>query len=200
MAPARYNTPHSLRQISANDLSLTQVTRSRGAFAGARVRWGGTIRSLANEPGRTLVEVQAYALDQTGRPRLDTAAEGWFLARARIPYDEVVYAEGRPLTASGTLQGTVMTGGQVIPIIEVDSLYFWDQSPDAGDRYRYALRPNRSAELYYYPYRDHRPWRYRPWYWPHISLGLGYCKGCGGWRAYPSLVWPGSGFYFRYGY
>ncbi|MEE4379099.1 MAG: hypothetical protein V2J55_16530, partial [Candidatus Competibacteraceae bacterium] len=78
--------------------------------------------------------------------------------------------------------------------------YFWDESPDAGDRYRYALRPNRSDEAYSYPDRFDRPWRYRPWYWPSFSLGLGYCKGCGGWRAAPSLYWPGTGVYFRYGY
>ncbi|MEE4378360.1 MAG: Slp family lipoprotein, partial [Candidatus Competibacteraceae bacterium] len=159
-SPAQHSIPSDIGPTSLKDLSLFQVIRERDRVIGASVRWGGTIISLANEPGWTLVEVQAYALDQTGRPSLDTATEGRFLARARIPFDEVVYAPGRPLTLAGTLQGTVMAGSQVIPIIEANSLYFWDESPDAGDRYRYALRPNRSDEAYSYPDRFDRPWRY----------------------------------------
>ncbi|MEZ5583312.1 MAG: Slp family lipoprotein [Candidatus Competibacteraceae bacterium] len=91
---AQHSIPHSIGQTSVNDLSSTPVTVEAVTLYGERVSgWHVTV-SLANEPGWTLVEVQAYALDQTGRPRFDTATEGRFLARAWIPFDEVVYAEG----------------------------------------------------------------------------------------------------------
>jgi len=111
-----------------------------------------------------------------------------------------VYAEGRPLTLAGTLQGTVMARDRIIPFVEADTLYLWDESPDTGDHYPYALRPRGPTETYSPPYPVYQPWQYHPWYWPDFSLGLGYCRGCGGWLVYPALVWPGIGFYFRYGH
>jgi starvation-inducible outer membrane lipoprotein len=198
--------PPGIRKPPPEDLQLVQVS-SLDTHRGTRVRWGGTIVSLANQSGWTRVEVQAYKLGPNGQPDLHSPSANRFLVRANIPYDPQVYEKDRQITVAGTLEGNteIKNAGRrsVLPLVRADELYLWGQStrPGDDDLDAFYARCHYPHACYYRccPYRlrrsEYYPWL--PWYFPRYSLGLGYSKGYG-WDTYHYLYWPGIGFHFGY--
>jgi outer membrane lipoprotein len=105
---------------------------------GNRVIWGGTIVAAHNETQYTELEVLAYPLDGSQRPRLGQRPEGRFRARWNGYLETADYAPGRQLTVKGSLlapvAGTVGEAGYVFPVVAAEQLELWSQAPASGGR------------------------------------------------------------------
>jgi outer membrane lipoprotein len=113
------------------DRSLTprNVATSPQLATGKRVQWGGVILSTTNLKDSTQVEVLAYPLDADARPQSDSNPLGRFILERAGYLEPATYAEGRRITAVGTVTGT--RAGQVgdsdynYPVITARQLYLW---------------------------------------------------------------------------
>ncbi len=173
-------TPPAISTAPPGNLQLAAV--GRGAMArGARVRWGGTIVALRNEPGWTRLEVLEHGLDAGGQPRADSPSAGRFMVRAAIPYEPRIYAEGRLITVAGVLAGTAESSGppsSSLPLVEASNIYLWGPSV-AQDDQPLPRRPRRAStccslsELL------------QPLLQSVISIGVGYGSGWN--HGYPAI-------------
>lgn len=96
---------------------------------GKQVQWGGIILGTTNLEDRTQVEVLAYPLDANARPQSDGTPQGRFLLEQAGILDSATYAEGRQLTAVGTVTGTRAgkAGDEDVsyPVISARQLHLW---------------------------------------------------------------------------
>jgi outer membrane lipoprotein len=137
---------------------------------GGRVRWGGTIASVDVGKTDTCFEIVSHPLDKEARPVASDETGGRFIACAPGFYDPSVYAEGREVTVTGTLESPVTRKigerDYLFPRVKASVVYLWPRRPP----YRSYSYP------YYYPYYGYRPF-YDPfmdpfWYpywgpWPY---------------------------------
>ena len=115
------------RSVAANPLAAT----------GKKVRWGGTILSIARVQDRTRLEVMAFPLDSSARPILDYNPTGRFMLERAGHLDPSAFREGRQITAVGIITGT--RTGQVgetdydYPLLDGGQLHLWSGT---GSGYR----------------------------------------------------------------
>jgi outer membrane lipoprotein len=116
---------------SGVDRSLTprDVATTPQRATGKRVQWGGMILSTTNREDSTQVEVLAYPLDTDARPQSDANPLGRFLLERAGYLEPATYAEGRRITAVGTVTGTrtakVGDSDYAYPVINARQLYLW---------------------------------------------------------------------------
>lgn len=143
--------PPAIREPIAGVPSVSAVRGDAGAYLGRRVRWGGTIAALENRKNATWIEVVSRPLHKDGRPEDSDVTEGRFIAQIKGFLDPAVYAQGRDLTVTGTLSGSVRKDiGQypyLFPTVAVSHYYLWEPAP--------AYQPS---------YWGPPPWWYNPWY------------------------------------
>jgi outer membrane lipoprotein len=106
-----------------------QVAQAPERYARGNVIWGGTVVSVKNLAGDTEIEVLAYPLDASQRPRLKGAAAGRFIAVLSGYVEPLNYPPGSPITVSGTLNGSragkVGQAGYVFPLVQVTQSHRW---------------------------------------------------------------------------
>lgn len=147
-----------------------EVRSEPDRFAGDRVRWGGTIVAVSNEASSTEIEIVARPLDARGRPEPVDRSQGRFLARFDGFLDPAVYAEGRELTVTGTIQGaTERTIGDypyTYPVVDVTGQYLWARRQPVSERPPYPYDP------FWYD-----PWYPRSMFYPYCPYGVSprYC-------------------------
>jgi outer membrane lipoprotein len=99
---------------------------------GKKVRWGGTILSIASVQDRTRLEVMAFPLDASARPILDYNPTGRFMLERPGHLDTSAFREGKQVTAVGIIRGTRTgpVGGTdyAYPLLETDQLYLWSST------------------------------------------------------------------------
>jgi outer membrane lipoprotein len=101
-APAPiYKTGPSLVNASPE-----QVAASPENFQGMQVVWGGSVIGVRNLADHSEVEILAYPLDSSQRPRLKEAASGRFIAIVPGFVEPMDYPQGAPVTLRGTLDGS----------------------------------------------------------------------------------------------
>ncbi len=111
------------------DLGPQDVAERLATFKGRRFVWGGRIVAAENLADRTRLQILAYPLDRSQRPRTDRPALGRFLAERRGYLETADYAPGRLVTVQGWLRDSV--AGRVgeapyrFPLLEVEQLYLW---------------------------------------------------------------------------
>jgi len=116
---------------SGVDHSLTprDVATSPQPATGKHVQWGGIILSTTNLKDSTQVEVLAYPLDADARPQSDGNPLGRFILERAGYLEPATYAEGRQITAVGTVTGTrtgrVSDSDYNYPVITTRQLYLW---------------------------------------------------------------------------
>lgn len=95
-----------------------------------RVRWGGSIASVTNNPdGSTLLEIVSRPLYRGGRPMHDDRSDGRFLALVDDFLDPEIVTVGRDMTVLGRLSGKI--AGKVgetdytFPVLAIDDYQFW---------------------------------------------------------------------------
>ncbi len=96
---------------------------------GKQVLWGGTILGITNLAHSTRIDMLAYPLDSRGKPQLDAAPLGRFLLEQGGFLEPVIYADGKRLTATGTVLRTETTrvgeSEQTRPVVSARELYLW---------------------------------------------------------------------------
>ena len=110
------------------------VSANPGYAAGKRVLWGGVILSITNLSDRTSIEVLAYPLDSKQRPRRDQEALGRFMIERPGYLEPASYAQGRLVTAVGTVSrtetATIGAADYRYPVLSPQQLYLWPR--DSG--------------------------------------------------------------------
>lgn len=82
-----------------------QVATSPGNFRNMQVVWGGQVISVHNFADHSEIEILAYPLDASQRPRLKEAATGRFIAIVPGFVEPINYPAGSLITLRGTLDG-----------------------------------------------------------------------------------------------
>lgn len=106
-----------------------QVAQTPERYARVNVIWGGTVVSVKNLTNDTEIEVLAFPLDSSQRPRLKGNAAGRFIAVLPGYVESLNYPQGSPITVSGTLNGsragTVGQAPYVFPLVKVTQSHRW---------------------------------------------------------------------------
>lgn len=109
-----------------------QVATSPGNFRNMEVVWGGQVISVHNFADHSEIEILAYPLDSSQRPRLKEPAIGRFIAIAPGFVEPMNYPAGSLVTLRGTLDGA--RGGEVgqadytFALIHSNAMHRW--TPD----------------------------------------------------------------------
>lgn len=106
-----------------------QVSQSPERYANAQVIWGGRIVGVRNLPSSSEIQVLAYPLDSSQRPKLKDNGSGRFIAVVQGYAEPMNYPAGAPITISGRLSGsragTVGEADYVFPLVSVDQAHVW---------------------------------------------------------------------------
>jgi outer membrane lipoprotein len=100
--------------------------------AGQRVRWGGEIINVEPRADATCFEVLSRELYSDARPsNHHDHSDGRFVACSKGFFDPEVYAKGRDLTVTGSLNGTeqhkVGEYNYTFPQVSADQVYLWPE-------------------------------------------------------------------------
>jgi len=87
-------------------LTPRKVADGADVFEGDSVLWGGTLVSVENREGSTLLQVLSYPLGSGQRPDTDQAAGDRFLVEYPGFLDPADYAPGRAVTVKGRVTGS----------------------------------------------------------------------------------------------
>ncbi|MEI7037815.1 Slp family lipoprotein [Fulvimonas yonginensis] len=113
----------------AVDAPPFQVAQSPEQFAHRQVIWGGRIVGVTNLADHSEVEILAYPLDRSQRPKANDSGSGRFIAVMPGYVEPLDYPAGGLMTVSGTLSGSragkVGEAGYVFPLVQVDQSHVW---------------------------------------------------------------------------
>ena len=147
------------------ELSAAQT----GTASTTPIRWGGEIIQTEPREQQTCFFVLAEPLDSQARPQRRADSLGRFVACRQGFYDPEVFAKGREITVTGTLDGTVQHKiGQfdyTYPNVVANNVYLWPKRP------LYIQTPNYGMWGPWGPWGDPfwggwGPWGYGPGYYP----------------------------------
>ncbi|MHB1951316.1 MAG: Slp family lipoprotein [Acidiferrobacteraceae bacterium] len=129
--------PRVLRNRSVDAaLQPAMVMRRPAKWIGHEVRWGGTIIRTENRRRSTRVELLAYPLDATGRPKLRAMPYGRFYVEVPGYLEPVIYRRGRALTVVGRVKGVVRghigRAPYVFPDVAGQALHLWPRRRRSG--------------------------------------------------------------------
>ena len=128
-APAPIYKPSSATVATAPNI----VAQSPDRYANADVIWGGTVVQVSNFTDRSEVEIVAYPLDSSQRPKLDNNG-GWGRFVAVMPgfVEPFNYPTGALITLAGRITGTrpgnVGQAAYVFPTVSVAQSHVWTAS------------------------------------------------------------------------
>lgn len=95
--------------------------------------WGGTILDIRNLEKVTQIEMLAYPLNSSERPRLDRPPLGRFIIRHEGFLEPTSYAQGQLLTVLGNIgekqTGSVGDSTYIYPVINSQKLHLWSGEP-----------------------------------------------------------------------
>jgi outer membrane lipoprotein len=111
--------------------NVTSLSAQQGSASGTQVRWGGEI--ISTEPGQqsTCFYVLGRPLDSQARPTRtgNNDSQGRFVACRAGFYDPEVFARGREITVTGTIQGTMTRKvgdyDYNYPRVDANVVYLW---------------------------------------------------------------------------
>lgn len=106
-----------------------QVAESPERFANSDVIWGGRIVQVKNLTDHSEVEVLAYPLDASQRPKKNDSGNGRFIAILPGYAEPLDYPAGALMTVSGKLNGSragkVGEANYVFPLVSVAQSHVW---------------------------------------------------------------------------
>lgn len=133
--------------------SFSDVIDNQNTTGKPLVRWGGKLVELdSSEEGNSLI-IEQRALRIHGRPNgLNTAANGQFIARISKEFDIEHYYHKHDYTFIGRLvEQSELTSSekkQRLPVIEVDSLYFWGDNLSSVGHVNVKAEPKWTDRIY----------------------------------------------------
>lgn len=151
--------PQELREPGLSRATVA-TARAHLIVPGVRVRWGGVIAAITNQPHMTVLQIVSYPLRHDGRPRPTRHSGGRFIAQVPGFLDPDIYAVGRQVTVTGVFTGfqrqAIGHFPYNFPVVRVRTTFLW--------------RP-RPARAYYYPYYGYA--------WPAWGWGGAFGPGPG---------------------
>jgi outer membrane lipoprotein len=170
-------------QIEGTFPEISPARVDPSAF-GSNVRWGGVIVGSTAKDSQSCLEILSHELDKYLRPKQEDSTAGRFIACQPGFLDPMVFAGGREITVTGTIERIEVRKVEDFdyryPVLAVDDLVLW-QKRKVVMRYRGFGGP--FYDPFYGPYFG--PWYGRAGYWG------GYR---GGWGGYPPFPGYGSGY------
>jgi|SRR6056300_1759916 outer membrane lipoprotein len=152
VTPTVFNTP-----IEGSPEISDVIEDSGEQFAGQKVRWGGEIIAVRNQPEETWVEILQRPLSAAGRPQ-DKPSQGRFFIKLTGFVEPEDYTEGQSITAVGLLSGFInQKVGEFdyrYPVVDVakEDHRLWQET---SQRRRLQVRPSLYWDWpwFYSPYR-----------------------------------------------
>ncbi len=106
-----------------------QVAQSPERYAGNQVIWGGRIVQVKNFADHSEIELLAYPLDSSQRPKANDSGNGRFIAVMSGYVESLDYPVGALMTISGKLNGSragkVGEANYVFPLVAVAQSHVW---------------------------------------------------------------------------
>jgi outer membrane lipoprotein len=132
--------PAPIYKPSPNNVAVPpqQVAQTPERFGSGDVIWGGRIVNVRNFTDHSEVEVLAYPLDSSQRPKANDAGNGRFIAVMPGYVESLDYPDGGMVTVSGRLAGTrsdrVGDAAYVFPLVTVNGAHVWTVDEMNGGR------------------------------------------------------------------
>lgn len=123
--------PAPIYKTSGSAVAATpgQVAQTPERFSGNEVVWGGRIVHVSNFPDHSEIELLAYPLDSSQRPRANDSGNGRFIAVMRGYVEPLDYPSGALMTVDGKLNGTragkVGEADYLFPLVDVSQSHVW---------------------------------------------------------------------------
>lgn len=134
------------------DFSLLTPQTTRAQDTGTEIRWGGVILETRPDEQQTCFEILSRPLRKSMRPDDSDQTLGRFIGCKNGFHDPEVFARGRELTLTGTIERLdVRKVGEFdyrYPIVQAAFVTMW---------------PERQEVIVY----DYDPYFYSPWYWSY---------------------------------
>lgn len=115
-----------------------QVAQTPEHFSHGAVIWGGRIVQVQVFSDHTEIELLAYPLDSSQRPRANDRGNGRFIAIMPGFVEPLDYPAGALMTVSGKLHGSragkVGEANYVFPLVAVDQSHVWTAAEMAQGR------------------------------------------------------------------
>lgn len=109
-----------------------QVAATPGRYGTGDVIWGGRIVRVNNLSDHSEVEILAYPLDSSQRPKASDNGNGRFIALLPGYAEPLNYPSGRLMTVSGRLDGTrasqVGEAPYTYPVVSASASHVWTQA------------------------------------------------------------------------
>lgn len=107
-----------------------QVAQTPERYANGQVIWGGRVVAVNNLPDHSEIEILAYPLDSSQRPKFSAnGASGRFIAVLPGYAEPMNYPAGAPITVNGQLNGSragkVGEADYVFPLVKVAQSHVW---------------------------------------------------------------------------
>ena len=123
--------PAPIYKTTGNAVLATpaQVAQTPEQYSGNEGIWGGRIVHVSNFQDHSEIELLAYPLDSSQRPKANDSGNGRFIAVLRGYVEPLDYPAGALMTVDGKLNGT--RGGQVgqadylFPLVDVAQSHVW---------------------------------------------------------------------------
>jgi len=106
-----------------------QVAQAPEQYAHSQVIWGGRVVDVRNLPDHSEIEILAYPLDSSQRPKFSAGGSGRFIALLPGYAEPMNYPAGAPITVDGQLEGSragkVGEADYVFPLVKTAQSHVW---------------------------------------------------------------------------
>jgi outer membrane lipoprotein len=122
--------PPVLKPMTAPvDVAPEAAAAAAERYRGAEVVWGGRIVEVRNRADVSEVVVVAYPLDSGQRPRPKETSQGRFIAVLEGYVESYDYPQGRYLTLSGKIDGSISENVDehpyLYPVVRAEGVHLW---------------------------------------------------------------------------
>lgn len=119
-----------------------QVAHTPERYSSNEVVWGGRVVHVSNFPDHSEIELLAYPLDSSQRPRANDSGNGRFIAVLNGYAEPLDYPAGALMTVDGKLNGTragkVGEADYLFPLVDVTQSHVW--TPEEMNKGRSNVR------------------------------------------------------------
>ena len=120
-----------------------QVSQTPEQYSGHDVIWGGRIVQVNNLADHSEIEILAYPLDSSQRPKLSGSGSGRFIATMPGYVEPIDYPQGAPITVAGRLTGNragkVGEADYVFPLVGTTQSHIWSASEMQGGKVNFGV-------------------------------------------------------------
>ncbi|GAA0902978.1 Slp family lipoprotein [Rothia nasimurium] len=130
--------PAPIYKPTANTVAVppAQVAREPERYGTSDVIWGGRIVQVRNFNDHSEIEVLAYPLDSSQRPKANDSGNGRFIASMPGYVESLDFPAGGMVTVAGRLNGTrsanVGQAPYTFPLVSVNQSHVWTAKEMSG--------------------------------------------------------------------